>query len=149
MAELLLIGSVDNAAFPATANAKLYGLSESFGSPSGARPTLLVQTQALAPMGATGQTLFRRVFVTVGTEQGAVLRVTPRIDFTLVQPPSVFTLTGTGALAQSTLVVAVARRGTYLSVLVEVLSCTGRVSVLGVRLAHLPLGVAATIGPDR
>lgn len=147
MAELLLVGSVDNAAAPASVSSKLYGLSESYGSPVGATPYLTVQTQSLAPLGPTGIVIFRRIYVTVGHDLSAVVRVTPTVDFSTDLDPQVFTLAAGGSFRQDPLEVKLAHRGTYLSALVEVLSTTGRAQVLGIRLGFLPMGQgAATIG---
>lgn len=147
MAELFCVGSIQDAAAPVAAGAKVYQSSTDFGSPVGASPYLFCQTQDFAPSGASGRQAFRRIYVRIGYDAACVVQVAATADFLTVLPATRRTLVTPSAYQIVALEYKLAKVATFCSVQIQVVSASGRVELLGCQLGYDPMGAgAASIG---
>lgn len=138
------------AALPGGAGSELYRLSEGTygqqvsGIPGASDSLLRIQTDDVPIAGLSARTRFRRIYVTVGWDDGApVLAITPVVDFNTKLGAVQYLLPTTSTPKKRVLEYRLARVGTYLGVIVDVLSRTGLVEVGPIQAAHLPLELAA------
>lgn len=80
MAEVILLGQVDDAAAPAAAAGKLYRRAESYGMSTGNDVALLVETPNHAPVGPVGRFGGRFLSVPFTYDNAFSAKVTPIID---------------------------------------------------------------------
>lgn len=114
---------------------------------AGAASALYRRTEPFAPLGKTGRTMFRRVYVILSYQFGGCqVRVRSIVDFT--RPGPSITRTYPDPQTQSRYRVEVelpmAIPGTWIEVVVELLTWTGRIEVLGIDAAHRPITQAAS-----
>lgn len=147
MAELFCVGTIQDAAGPVAAGAKVYQSSADFGMPTGASPYLYCQTQDFAPSGASGRQAFRRIYVRIGYDGACVVQVGATADFLTILAPTSRSLAQPGAYTIVALEYKLAKVATFLSVTIQVLSASGRVDVLGCQLGLKAMGAgAASVG---
>ena len=145
MAELVLLGQVDNATAPVNGAAELYVLSSGYGAPVGADALLLVETPDVAPAGSGGKVLWRRVLVPFERTAGCTIRVTPIADFGIVLNAHSESFDSPAEIAKSVVVVPVARTCTYLRVRIEVTERTGLVRVFSPTVLVKPVHAASPL----
>ncbi|MDH3497234.1 MAG: hypothetical protein OER21_10745 [Gemmatimonadota bacterium] len=106
---------------------------------------LKLRTQPFAPIGNTGRTRLRRIYVMFGWQfGGARVRVTPIVDFVQRLPATTVVLAAppTSAYLRQEVEIPAARMATWVEVEIEVLERSGRVDVMGVYSADHPLAEA-------
>lgn len=138
MANLLLVGSVDNAADPAAAQAVLYAYGTSYGLSEGTDVPLLIETTDLAPLGASGKTLFRRLQVPVQYVAACAVSVTPQVDYNTAEPLVVVTYPAPLTTAVTELSAALAVDGTTIGGIIQVTARAGPVRIGVPTALHQP-----------
>lgn len=145
MPEHLFLGQVDNAAAPAAVAAKLYVLSDGYGSPAGTDTPLLVETGDEAPAGPGGRYLLRRAYVTIQYAGACTVKVTPITDFNNQQGATTRTYSSPATILEDTIEAHCAVTCTAVRVRVEVTGRAGVVKVETIAVAGVPIVSAASI----
>ena len=138
MANLLLVGSVDNAAAPVATNAKLYAYGTSYGLSDGTDVPLLIQTTDIAPVGMSGKTVFRRVQVPVQYLTACAVSVSPIVDYDTAEPSVTKTYPAPLATSVDALSCALAVDGTTIGAIIQVVSRAGPVRIGVPTALHQP-----------
>lgn len=145
MPEFLLVGQIGDptAALPGGAGAELYRLTDGvYGQqltsiPGSSDQLMKIQTDDVPVAGKGARTRLRRIYVTVGWDDGApVLQITPVIDRDTRLAAVQYALATTSTPKTAVLEYKLARVGTYLGCIVEVLSRSGLVEIGPIECAH-------------
>lgn len=145
MAELLLLGQVDNIAAPASAAAELYVLSSGYGSPVGTATPMLIETADIAPAGPGGRVLWRRAMVPFLRENTTTIKVTAIADFDTEVASTSEVFQSPATIAKTMVNLPIANSCTYLRERIEVTALAGRVQVFAPTALVRPVKSASPI----
>jgi hypothetical protein len=152
MPEYLMVGQVGDpsVALPGGAGAELYRLSAgTYGQqltsiPGSTDQLLKIQTDDVPVAGKGARTRYRRIYVTVSWDDGApVLQITPVIDRDTMLAAVQYVLPTASTPKTRVLEYKIARVGTYIGCIVEVLSRSGLVEIGPIEIAHQVLEAGA------
>ena len=129
MANLLMVGSLDDAAAPVATQAKLYAYGTSYGLSEGTDVPLLIETTDVAPAGFSGKTVFRRVQVPVQYVAACAVSVIPIVDYDVAEPSVVKTYPAPNGTMVDVLPCALAIDGTTIGAVIQVVSRAGPVRI--------------------
>lgn len=128
MAETLMVGQVVDLAAPTGGGAELYWLNpDSYGASTGDDVPLRIETPDIAPAGAAGEGLARRLMIPIRYAGACQIRVTVTADFIREVAQVTQSYAAPPAEQQDILVVKLAQRCTAIRALIEVVSRSGRV----------------------